>query len=120
MREKLRSVWCALFQHTPIQDTFFGYWNCARCGAQLGDSLGGAYTGGIPVSGLHEPGCETCVGIYREMKWYDFVMVSRESKRIAKINGTPASEEVLSAWRGRKEAHKKAMKDLHDKYKEAQ
>lgn len=41
--EQRNEVTCALIGHSGIQTACFGYYNCARCGAQLGDTLGGCY-----------------------------------------------------------------------------
>lgn len=41
--EQRNSITCSLIGHSKIQTFCFGYFNCARCGAQLGDSLGGYY-----------------------------------------------------------------------------
>lgn len=35
---------CAMHGHAVVEQGFFGYWHCDRCGAQVGDSLGGCYT----------------------------------------------------------------------------
>lgn len=41
--EVRRRVYCARHGHSKVHDFFFGYHYCARCEAQLGDSLGGFY-----------------------------------------------------------------------------
>jgi hypothetical protein len=38
-----KSVVCSLVGHSRIQEFCFGYYTCARCGAQVGDSLGSMY-----------------------------------------------------------------------------
>ena len=38
---KLRAIFCALFRHSRISTYCFGYQYCGRCGATLGDTLGG-------------------------------------------------------------------------------
>jgi hypothetical protein len=43
--DTIRSLLCAAIGHPPVVTTFFGYAYCARCGAQVGDWLAGAWTG---------------------------------------------------------------------------
>jgi len=38
--EQAKAVVCALIGHSKIVNTCMGYIHCARCEAQLGDSLG--------------------------------------------------------------------------------
>ena len=64
-----KSVVCALVGHSRIQSHFFGYYNCARCGEQVGDSLGGAYSGAKVVVVGHN--CETCRANFAELTWRD-------------------------------------------------
>lgn len=42
--ELARRIFCAAFGHSKLRDMSFGYHYCARCGAVLGDSLGGVYS----------------------------------------------------------------------------
>lgn len=84
----------------------------------MGDSLAGAYSGGISTSDLHEPGCSHCVKLYSEMRWYDFVFVAKKLRQIAKVNGSAATDEAISMWEKRKAEHKKAMADLHERVKQ--
>lgn len=41
--EQRNQIVCALIGHSLIQSYCFGYFNCARCGEQVGDSLVGIY-----------------------------------------------------------------------------
>lgn len=41
--EQKRKIYCVKHGHSHLMDHFFGYHYCARCGEQLGDSLGGVY-----------------------------------------------------------------------------
>ncbi len=41
--EQKRSIYCVKNGHSRLRTFCFGYHYCARCGDQLGDSLGGAY-----------------------------------------------------------------------------
>lgn len=49
------SIYCIKHGHSRLHDHFFGYHYCARCGAQLGDSLGGVYNDpdGVYVHHMH-------------------------------------------------------------------
>ena len=63
---------CALIGHSKTQTYCFGYHNCARCGAQLGDSLAGAYSAEKVVLVGHEGGnCPTCHANYEKLTWRD-------------------------------------------------
>jgi len=54
-----RKVACALLGHSRVQHIFFGYWSCARCGEQVGDSLGSSYgAAGQAVAVDHH--CDVC------------------------------------------------------------
>ncbi|MCA9936544.1 MAG: hypothetical protein H6662_15455 [Ardenticatenaceae bacterium] len=68
--EQRNSVVCALIGHSRIQTTCFGYYYCARCGAQLGDALGGVYYGAeTAVIVGHK--CETCLKNAETLTWQD-------------------------------------------------
>lgn len=69
MKGKLKAVFCALFGHSRIQEVYFGYFYCARCGAQIGDSLGGMYDASKSV--LDGCGCDTCRENYKKLTWRD-------------------------------------------------
>lgn len=58
---QLRTMLCAVLGHPPVVTTFFGYINCARCGEQVGDSLGGANTAKNRMVVGHK--CEMCDAI---------------------------------------------------------
>lgn len=69
------SVCCGLLGHSRIQKTFFGYWNCARCGQQVGDSLGGAYSGkGVFLLGHN---CAECRKVRKLLTWRDTLCIPR-------------------------------------------
>lgn len=67
--EKLKRVFCALFGHSNIISTFFGYVYCARCGDQIGDSLGGYYENPNAVIVGHN--CDKCKANYAKLTWRD-------------------------------------------------
>ncbi len=41
--DQIRRIYCVKHGHSRLMDAFFCYHYCARCGDQLGDSLGGVY-----------------------------------------------------------------------------
>jgi ribosomal protein L37AE/L43A len=61
---------CALVGHSRIQEISFYYYYCARCGAQVGDSLGGCYpeAKNVVVVGHN---CDTCKENYKKFDWQD-------------------------------------------------
>jgi hypothetical protein len=71
--EQRNEVTCALIGHSKIQTYCFGYYNCARCGAQVGDSLGGFYpqASEVVVVGHMGGNCPTCRANYETLTWQD-------------------------------------------------
>lgn len=61
---------CALIGHSRIQTVFFGYYSCARCGDQLGDTLGSVYSeaSNAVIVGHN---CKTCRKNYKQLMWKD-------------------------------------------------
>ena len=71
--EQKKAVICALVGHSRIQTTCFGYFSCARCGEQIGDTLGGSYPGAeTAVIVGHD--CETCRTNMKMLTWRDKFM----------------------------------------------
>jgi DNA-directed RNA polymerase subunit RPC12/RpoP len=68
--QKKKEITCSLIGHSRIQTFCFGYYNCARCGAQLGDSLGGIYPGAEKAVVVGHK-CPTCEANYKELTWKD-------------------------------------------------
>ncbi len=68
--EKLKAIFCVLFGHSRIQHSCFGYFNCSRCGYQLGDSWGGVYpeAKNVVIVGHN---CDTCRENYKKLNWRD-------------------------------------------------
>jgi len=69
-KDKRNSTVCALIGHSKIQTTCFGYYNCARCGDQVGNSLGGVYMG-AETAVVVGHNCETCQTNYKACTWRD-------------------------------------------------
>ena len=64
---------CALVGHSGIQTGCFGYYSCARCGAQVGDTLAGSYnTAKVVVVGHN---CPTCRENFDALGWQDKLFV---------------------------------------------
>lgn len=70
---KLKAVFCALFGHSRIITQCFGYVHCARCEAQLGDTLAGAYPADKCVILYHD--CDKCRENAKALTWRDRLLV---------------------------------------------
>ncbi len=74
MKEKLRATVCAWLGHSRMATTSFGYQYCARCGAQIGDALGGVGRGGLLFVGdskCKKDPCEACDEVRASLTWRD-------------------------------------------------
>ena len=71
--DTIKGIVCQLIGHSRIKHYFWGYYTCARCNAQIGDSLGGCYDGAKDVIVGHK--CETCIENYKGCTWEDKYMV---------------------------------------------
>ena len=67
------SVVCSLIGHSGIQSSFFGYYYCARCSEQLGDSFGGIYDSSDVVVIGHD--CPICRANYDKLDWKHKIFV---------------------------------------------
>jgi hypothetical protein len=68
---------CALVGHSLLRTFCFGYNYCARCGQQLGDSLGGAFQVSKEVIQHHDgsrDGCN-CAENFKAIGWRDTMFV---------------------------------------------
>lgn len=61
---------CALVGHSRIQSTCFGYYNCGRCDAQVGDTLGSIYSGAKRAVVIGHD-CPTCRENAELLTWRD-------------------------------------------------
>lgn len=68
--EQRNRITCELIGHSRIQTFCFGYYNCARCEEQLGDSLAGVYQG-APDTVIVGHKCPTCEENYKKLTWMD-------------------------------------------------
>ena len=67
--EQRKEAACSLIGHSRIITQFFGYIYCARCSAQIGDSLGGYFDGSKSVIVGHD--CDTCRENAKTLTWQD-------------------------------------------------
>ena len=68
-KELRNSMVCALVGHSRIVTMCFGYINCGRCEAQIGDTLGGASSAkGLVVVGYN---CKECRATAKLLTWRD-------------------------------------------------
>lgn len=101
--KKLKAVACALIGHSRIIHTCFGYVHCARCDAQIGDTLGGAYDAKRCVILYHD--CPTCREAAETLTWKDRLLVPNpfDPARIAEQQSAlERARESLDAIRTRR------------------
>lgn len=65
--ETQKRMVCALVGHSRIETTCFGYYSCARCGEQVGDTLAGTYDADNSVVVGHN--CEKCRENFAKLDW---------------------------------------------------
>jgi len=68
-KEQRNAVVCALVGHSRIVSYCMWYLYCGRCGAQVGDTLGGSATAKENVIIGHD--CDTCRKNMKNMTWKD-------------------------------------------------
>ncbi len=71
--KKIKATICAWFGHSKIQTHCFGYYNCARCGAEVGDTLGSVYPGASEAVVVGH-NCDTCQDNYKKLTWRDKIL----------------------------------------------
>lgn len=76
-----RSVVCSLVGHSRIVTAFFGYINCARCGEQIADKLGGAGFAEAPNCVQVGHNCAICRKNFRRMGWKDKLLTTNPFKK---------------------------------------
>lgn len=67
-----KRVVCSLIGHSRIQTVCFGYFSCARCDAQVGDAIAGAYDATNVVIVGHD--CEHCRQAAKQLTWKDTLL----------------------------------------------
>jgi hypothetical protein len=91
--EQKKEMTCALIGHSRIQSYFFGYYNCGRCGDQLGDSWAGSYSNAEKVVIIGHD-CPVCRKNYETMTWKDklfcpdpFTKPAEEENKESEVDG---------------------------------
>lgn len=86
--EHKKVIICSLIGHSRISTTCFGYRNCARCGIQLGDSLG-SIDFGIKDAVIVGHNCKICKANYKKCTWKDKYLIENpfKKKTLKKENG---------------------------------
>ena len=67
-------ITCALIGHSRIVTYCFGYVSCARCGDQIGDTLGGMAS--LEHSVVVGHACDICRANYEKLSWQDKLFVA--------------------------------------------
>lgn len=70
---KFRQIFCILFGHGHVYESFMGEHSCARCGSHRGDSLVGAFHDDLAVLVGHN--CQTCFDNYGKLRWIDKLFI---------------------------------------------
>ena len=79
-KEKQRAVVCSLVGHSLIVTGCFGYVYCARCEAQIADSLGGINANAeAQVRVGHN--CPTCRTNYKKLDWRHTLLTPNPFKK---------------------------------------
>lgn len=65
--ETQKKMVCALVGHSKIVEMCIGYVHCARCGAQIGDTLSGIWDAETAVIVGHD--CVTCHKNFAALDW---------------------------------------------------
>ena len=68
--ETQRRIVCALVGHSRINTACFGYFNCARCGEQVGDTLASSYPAAKQAV-IVGHNCERCRENAKTLTWRD-------------------------------------------------
>lgn len=80
--EQRCGIVCSLIGHSHVVEFCFGYVTCARCGDQIGDTLGGAFKlDKHAIVGIHTKDktvCKECLANYKKMTWEDMVFLPGE------------------------------------------
>lgn len=78
--DKIKAVFCVMFGHSRIQETCFGYYNCARCGDQVGDNLVSTYPQAeyVVIVGHN---CKKCRENYAQLTWRDKILAPNPFKK---------------------------------------
>jgi protein-arginine kinase activator protein McsA len=64
---KLKRIFCVLFEHAPIFTVDWGIAYCKRCGEQIYDSFTSNYD--LSDCVIESCACEKCKDNYKKLKW---------------------------------------------------
>lgn len=107
-KDRLRNLVCAVFRHSNLEDSCWGYVSCARCGAQLGDTLAGCYSNSRQVGISCD--CTACRENLKRLTFIDTFLAkkpewigeppgySKRKKEEARI----AMDELIADWMKKK------------------
>lgn len=84
-----KNVVCALVGHSRINTTFFGYYYCARCSEQVGDTLASSYPAAEKAV-IVDHNCAKCRENAKTLRWRDTFL---SPDPFAKPNPAPSQEE---------------------------
>lgn len=80
MRDKIASIFCAIFRHSHLVTNCMGYKYCARCKTQLGGSVAGL---GLPVPPFFGIGqtcqCDLCKQAFAGLNFIDTFLVKEKA-----------------------------------------
>ena len=74
-----RAMLCAKHGHPRVADFCFGYVTCARCGAQLGDTLTAVFELQYYVIVGHD--CEVCRGNAKTLKRHERFLLPPDAQK---------------------------------------
>ena len=77
---KIKAMICVWFGHSRVVETCFGYVHCARCDAQVGDTLAGSFNLKRHVIVGHN--CEECQDNYKALSWKEKLLTPNPFKEI--------------------------------------
>lgn len=72
-KEQRNEIICSFIGHSNILTGCFGYMSCARCNAQIGDTIGGSYSNDKAVIVGHN--CDVCQSNFKKLTWQDKLYV---------------------------------------------
>ena len=78
-KQQRNDIVCSLIGHSNIQSTFWDYYYCGRCGAQLGDQLASIYNTNEVVIINHN--CKILKKNYKKCSWKDKLYVTNPFKK---------------------------------------
>ena len=110
--DRIAAVTCALIGHSRVQSQCFGYWNCARCGDQVGDTLGSSYVGAMQAVAVDHY-CDTCRDNAPSLTWKDRFGLPPKILKYLDILGDPKRyQRRRAALMREQEKSRRVLKEL--------